>query len=315
MTSVRRILYATDLSPTSEAAWNEARRLGRLFDAEIVVVHAVAPPLVLPQEGYFPAQLYDEMAEAVRRRAQEGLDRLLAGVAGSGLKVRIRLVDGSPAQCILEAVTAESADLLVVGTHGRRGLQRALLGSVADRLVRQAPCPVLTVPPLAGGVTHEAIRRICFATDFSPSSRAAWPWAVALAQAANAEVDLVHVTFEPVADRHLSPDSIARMVRALDEQGPHDVERFLERSELPRDRIRVHLTHGVAGEQIVHQARERAADIIVMGTHGWSGVVRWMLGSVASHVIQMATCPVLTVTLAGASASARGGRESSTGSR
>ena len=309
MISVRRILYATDLSPTSEAAWSEARRLGRLFDAEIVILHAVAPPLVYPEQGYFPPQLYEELVQGARRSAEEGLDRLLASVVGSGLKVRIRLVDGPPAQRLLEVVTEEAADLLVVGTHGRTGLERALLGSVADRLVRQASCPVLTVPPLPGGAPGEKIRRICFATDLSPSSRAAWPWVVALAKAANAEVDLVHVTFEPVADRHLSPDSISRMAKALEDQGRVEVEQFLQRSELARERIRVHLPRGVAGEQIVHRAREQAADLIVMGTHGWSGVVRWMLGSVANHVIQMAPCPVLTVTVASITGQARAGTQ------
>lgn len=272
-------------------------------------MHAVAPPMIYPEQGYFPPQLYEELVEGARRSAQEGFDRLLAGVVGSGLKVRIRLVDGPPAQRLLEVVTEEAADLLVVGTHGRTGLDRALLGSVADRLVRQASCPVLTVPPLLGSAPREKIRRICFATDFSPSSRAAWPWVVALAKAANAEVDLVHVTFEPVADRHLSPDSISRMAKALQDQGRLEVEQFLQRSELPRERIRIHLPRGVAGEQIVHRAREQAADLIVMGTHGWSGVVRWMLGSVANHVIQTAPCPVLTVTLASITGHAQAGTQ------
>jgi len=303
MISVRRVLYATDLSPASEAAWHEARRLGRLFDAEIVATHVVAPPLIFPDEGYVPPEVYDEIVEGARRSAQDAFDRLLASVPGSGLRVRIRLMDGPAAQRILEAVTEESADLLVVGTRGRTGLERALLGSVADRLVRQAACPVLTVPPLPSKPRSE-IRRICFATDFSPSSRAAWSWVVALAMKANADVDLVHVTFDPVADRHLSPDSIARMAAALQDQGRLEVERFLERSELPRERVQLHLARGVAGEQIVHWARERSADLIVMGTHGWSGVVRWMLGSVASHVIQAAPCPVLTVTLASITAHA-----------
>lgn len=313
MTTIRRILYATDLSPASEAAWAEARRLGRLFDAEIVLLHAVAPPLVYPEEGYFPPHLYDELVESARRSAQDGFDRLLASVAGSGLKVRIRLENGPPAQRILEVVTEETADLLVVGTHGRTGLGRVMLGSVADRLVRQAPCPVLTAPPTPGSEHRGEIRRICFATDFSPSAGAAWPWVVALASAANADVDLVHVTFEPVADRHLSPAAISRMAQALQEQGRADVERFLERSALPRERIRVHLARGVAGEQIVHRAREQATDLIVLGTHGWSGVVRWMLGSVAHHVIQTAPCPVLTVSPASVSRQAQAKSQSQKG--
>ena len=226
---------------------------------------------------------------------------MLGAVPGSGLKVRIRLEEGGPpASRILEVATQEAADLLVVGTHSRTGLARAMLGSIADRIVRQAACPVLTVRPIPERAPRREIRRICYATDFSPTARAAWPWVVAIASAAGAEVDLVHVTFEPVADRHLPAETIGRMAQFLQEQGRIEVERFLERSTLPRERIHVHLSPGVAGEQIVHQAQERAADLIVMGTHGWSGIVRWMLGSVAHYVIQTAPCPVLTIAPAGA---------------
>ena len=90
------------------------------------------------------------------------------------------------------------------------------------------------------------------------------------------------------------------MAQLLDEQGRMEVERFLEGSTLPRERIHVRVTRGIADEQIVHSAQEHAADLIVMGTHGWSGVVRWMLGSVAHGVIQTAPCPVLTIAPASA---------------
>jgi nucleotide-binding universal stress UspA family protein len=295
MTAIHRIVYATDLSSVSEPAWDETRRLGRLFGAEILLLHVFAPPFVLPTEGYVPADLYEELLQYARRTAQEGFDRLLGSVAGSGLKVRIRLEDGPPAPRILKVVKEEAADLLVVGTHGRTGFQRALVGSVADRLVRQATCPVLTVRPTPGSAAQREIRRICYATDFSPTARAAWPWVVAIASAAGAEVDVVHVTFEPVVDPHMPAETIGRMAQILDEQGRIEVERFLERSALPRERIHVHVTRGIADEQIVHSAQEHAADLIIMGTHGWSGVVRWMLGSVAHGVIQTAPCPVLTI--------------------
>ena len=302
MTTIHRILYATDLSSISEPAWHEAKQLGRLFGAEILLVHVV-PFVMLPTEGYFPPEVYDELIQNARREAEAGFDRLLGSVAGSGLNVRIRLEDGGPpASRILEVATQEAVDLLVVGTHSRTGLQRVILGSVADRIVRQATCPVLTVRPMPErerAPRHE-IRRICYATDFSPTARAAWPWVIAIASAAGAEVDLVHVTFEPVADRHLPAETIGRMAQFLQEQGRIEVERFLERSTLPRERIHVHLSPGVAGEQIVHQAQERTVDLIVMGTHGWSGIVRWMLGSVAQYVIQAASCPVLTIAPAGA---------------
>jgi nucleotide-binding universal stress UspA family protein len=294
MTSIHRILHATDLSPASEPAWEEARLLGRLFDAEIVLLHVLAPLPVLAVDAYVPPQVYEDLFDSARRHVEEGLDRLLGSVAGSGLKIRIRREEGPPAARILEVATEERADLLVVGTHGRTGLERAVLGSVADRMVRQATCPVLTVRAAPERQPRRELRRICYATDFSPTARAAWPWVVALAGASGAQVDLVHVTFQPVADRHMSAETIGRMADLLREQGRIEAERFLEKSPLTRERVQVHVVQGVAGEQIVHRAQEQA-DLIVMGTHGWSGVVRWMLGSVAHHVIQTAPCPVLTV--------------------
>jgi nucleotide-binding universal stress UspA family protein len=299
MAMIDRILYATDLSSTSEPAWDESRRLGRLFDAEIVVLHVAAPLPVFPVEGYFPADLYAEVLRDARRTAEKGLDRVLGSIVGSGLKVRLRLEDGPVASRILDVARQEAADLLVVGTHSRTGLQRAMPGSIADRMVRQATCPVLTVRPRPDSAPRREIRRICYATDFSPTARAAWPWVLAIASAASAEVDLVHVTFEPVVDHHMPTEAIGRMAQLLQEQGRIEVERFLERSALPRERIHVHLSPGAPEEQIVHRAQERAADLIVMGTHGWSGVLRWMLGSVARSVIQMAPCPVLTIAPAG----------------
>jgi nucleotide-binding universal stress UspA family protein len=309
MMRIQRILYATDLSSVSEPAWREAKQLGRLFNAEILLVHVV-PFVVLPTEGYFPPQLYDELVKSARREAESGSDRLLGSVAASGLKVRIRLEDGAPAQRILEVANEERADVIIVGTHGRTGLQRAILGSVADRLVRQAPCPVVTVPPTLGDKPRGKIRRICYATDFSPSARAAWPWVVAIASAADAEVDLVHVTFSPVPDRHLSGEEMGRIAHMLHEQGRAEAQRFLEQSPFPGGRISVRLSHGDPGEQIVHQAQAQSADLIVMGTHGWSGVVRWMLGSVAHHVIQAAPCPVLTIAPASLSERGRSDAES-----
>jgi nucleotide-binding universal stress UspA family protein len=254
--------------------------------------------MIFPVEGYFPPEVYADLVRHERRDAEKGFDRLLGSVAGSGLEIRVRLEEGPPASRILEVAADEAADLLVVGTHSRTGLPRAILGSIADRMVRQATCPVLTVRPIPERAPRHEIRRICYATDFSPTACAAWPWVVAIASAAGAEVDLVHVTFEPVADRHLPADAIGRMAQLLREHGQIEVERFLERSTLPRERIHVRLSAGVPREQIVHQAQ--AADLIVMGTHGWSGIVRWMLGSIAHHVIQTAPCPVLTIAPAGA---------------
>jgi len=304
MKTIHRVIYATDLSDASQGAWEDARRLGKLFDAEIVILHVATPPPVFLDAAYASAGIIEELRANARRDAETRLDGMLGSIRGSGLKARIRLEEGPAAQRVLEAVAQEKADLLIVGTHGRTGVDRFLLGSVADRLMRQAPCPVLTVPPGRGSEPRPNIRRICYATDFSPTARAAWPLAVAIATASDAHIDLVHVVFQPVVDRHLPVESLGQMAHLLYEQGRAEVERFLEQSTLPRDRVRVHLVQGGApDERIVHAATEHAADLIVMGTHGWSGLPRWLLGSVALHAIQMAPCPVLTVSPVGVSGS------------
>lgn len=295
MPRLGKILCATDLSPASGPAWQHAQFLAGLVKADLLVLHVV-PPLPIPASGYFPPDLYQELVTAGRRDAQEGLDRLLRGAADPGFRATTRIEEGGAAQRILEVAREEAVDLVVMGTHGRTGLGRILLGSVADAVVRSAPCPVITVraDETAPGAVRR-IGRICYATDFSPAAGAAWPWVLALAEATGAEVDLVHVTFDVVADRHVSPQTLAAMARMLREQGEAEAERFLEGCPLPRERVHVVVTGGVVGDQIVHQARARSADLVAMGTHGWSGLLRWMLGSVAHQVIQLASCPVLTV--------------------
>jgi nucleotide-binding universal stress UspA family protein len=300
LTPIRQILCATDFSPASEPAWDEAQVLARALGAELLLLHVV-PPVLVPMEGYFPPRMYQELVEGAEREAKARLDTMLAKLGDPAIKARSRVVEGSAALKILDVAREEGCDLLVVGTHGRTGMGRVLLGSVADRIVRGAGRPVVTVRPRPAGAPPARLGRILYATDFSPTSRAAWPWVLALAEATGAAVDLLHVTTQPVPDRHLAADLIGRMAALLDEHGQSEAERFLQQFErdhpgrLPRERVQVLITRGVAEEQIVHWAQARGADLIVIGTHGWSGLLRWMLGSAAHHLLQAAPCPVLTV--------------------
>jgi nucleotide-binding universal stress UspA family protein len=294
--AVRRVLHATDLSTASRPAWEYAQELGRLFGAEVLVLHVV-PVTPVPFTAYLPWKLVEELREVEERKARAQLDTLLEGPRDPRVKIRVHIERGAPSSQILEVAREENTDLIVMGTHGHSGLGRVLLGSVADRVVRLAPCPVVTVPAAMEPPPSRArIARICFATDFSPSAQAAWPWALSLAEAAGTDVDLVHVTMLPVSDRDLSPDALGRMAELLHEQGQAEAERFLRNGSLPRERVQVIIRRGVVSDQILHAARDRGADLIVMGTQGWSGLLRWTLGSVAHHVIQAAPRPaVLTV--------------------
>jgi nucleotide-binding universal stress UspA family protein len=139
-----RLLVPTDFSAGSERAWSLARRLAERLGAELVLVHVlVEAPLY--SEGPFSMKRARDVFDAARAWAVNTLGEWTASAAAAGLSVRWVVRTGVPYEEIVGAATRERADLIVIGTHGRGGLDRALLGSVADRVIRLAPCPVVTV--------------------------------------------------------------------------------------------------------------------------------------------------------------------------
>ncbi len=293
MRTIRQLLCATDLSTGSEPAWAEAQLLARLLHAEILLLHVVPVPS-LPPDAYLPARVYQQVRDAAYQEARDGLAPLVERAAASGVKARTRIEEGPVAHRILAVAREESADLLVMGTHGRTDFGRIILGSVADRVVRLAPVPVLTVRAQLAGQGRD-LRRLCYATDFSAAARTAWPWAVALAEASGAEIDLLHVTPDVVPGGDATAEAVGEMSMLLHRRAEEAAERFLHEAGLARQRVHVLIGRGAVGDQVARWAEERDADLIVMGAHGWSGIVRWTLGSVAHRVIQVAPCPVLTV--------------------
>lgn len=139
---VDRILFATDFSEAAPVAWSTARSMAAALEAELVVQHVV-PPLTV--QGDFPPDIYSRYHEEARAEAEREFARLLADTAG--VKARTRLDGGRVAEEILRAAVEERADLIVMGTTGRSGVRRLLVGSVAAEVVRRAPCAVVTVGP------------------------------------------------------------------------------------------------------------------------------------------------------------------------
>ena len=296
MTALKRILCGTDLSPASGPAWEFAQRLALATRAELLLLHVV-PVIPVSMEGGFDPRTYQRLMKDGRMEAVAACDRLVASVVDRSLRVAVRTEDGPAAARILAVADSEGADLVVLGTHGRTGLSRLLVGSVAEHVVQLASCPVVTVRPLPGlaGSSGRPLARIMYPTDFSPASRKAWPWVKALAEVTGADVDLLHVLLEVVPDRHVDPAFLARAAEAIREDAQKSGDQFLAICGFPRDRIHVHLAHGVEADQIAHLAQARGADLIVMGTHGRTGLLRLALGSVTRRVLHAAPCPVLTV--------------------
>jgi nucleotide-binding universal stress UspA family protein len=145
MTVFRRILYATDFSRASRPAFAKAIEIARANGAELLIAHVLPSVGPLGAEGYVAPRVYEEMEEAVRRGAQKRLNSLLERAKKARVRHKGLLLDGFPAGEIARAAKAGKADLVVVGTHGRTGVARLLLGSVAERVIGSSPAPVLAV--------------------------------------------------------------------------------------------------------------------------------------------------------------------------
>jgi nucleotide-binding universal stress UspA family protein len=283
---LKNILFATDFSPCSEAALAYARGIAGRFNSTVHVVH------VLPQEGHSEVHPNHGAVDNTRRVAEERMAKFLLQNPLKGISHEI-IVERGPLWHVLQDIIREAAiDLIVLGTHGRRGLKKLMLGSVAEEIFRRAECPVLTVgphvPAPAGG--EGRLQQILYATDFTIGSLHALPYALSLAKEHRATLALLHVL----------PDT------------PEIPEPDLEQiTEGVRQRLRQLLTPGTglwcqsepvvlfgsAADGILRVAEEDNIDLIVMGARRpavslASAHLPW---ATAHKVVCQAHCPVLTV--------------------
>ena len=145
MKRIRRILHATDFSPASRAAFARAVEMAKASRAELLLVHVMSPIVIPVGEGYISADVYNTIEASTRGASQKQLRTLLARARKAGARARTLLLDGIAHERIVRAARANRADVIVIGTHGRTGLARFFLGSVAARVLAIARCPVLTV--------------------------------------------------------------------------------------------------------------------------------------------------------------------------
>ena len=145
MSRIRRILHPSDFSRASGAAFAKAVEMAKTNAAELLVVHVLTPVIPMVGDGYVSPKVYEEIEATSRAQAQTELDRLAAKAKKAGVRVTSLLMEGVPHEQITRAARSKRADLVVIGTHGRTGLAKFFLGSVAGRVVSIASCPVLTV--------------------------------------------------------------------------------------------------------------------------------------------------------------------------
>jgi nucleotide-binding universal stress UspA family protein len=146
MPRLRRIMHATDFSPASAAALKRAMAMAKADRAQLIIVHVMTPPsLALPGDGYISPSLYEDLEASARAQAQKRLNAIVGRARKAGVRATGLLLEGVPHERVARAARAKKVDLLVIGTHGRTGLAKFFLGSVAARLIASVSCPVLTV--------------------------------------------------------------------------------------------------------------------------------------------------------------------------
>jgi nucleotide-binding universal stress UspA family protein len=284
---LKNILYPTDFSRPSELALPFAAALARAYGATVHALH-VLTPIITGESGVSEIAIEAEVASA--SRFMHELDSQLAGTEHQTSIENAFTVW----EAVDKAIREHSIDLVVMGTHGRTGVRRLLLGSVVENVFRSSPCPVMTVGPACRASTHAAgrLRRILFATDYSAASAAAAPYAISLAESNRARLLLVHVT--PAIERRKRDQkcelSVAEMIHRL-----YDIVPDQAHLSIPPE---VSVEYGSPAERIVEVAEQRSTDLIVLGVrnaHGHLGTATHLEPTTAHEIVARACCPVLTV--------------------
>jgi nucleotide-binding universal stress UspA family protein len=230
--------------------------------------------------------------------------RFVAAEAASGVAIETVLREGNTAAEILDQAARMNADLLVIGTHGRSGFERLVLGSVAEKVLRKASCPVLTVPrrlPDAAPAGPVLYKRILCPIDFSDSSLHALQYAISMAQEADGRLTVLHVVAHELEntadlagigyDTGLSVGDFLKQreeaLRRRLQEAPSGFKEFCSVESL--------MTHGKPWREVLRIATEQHSDLIVMGVQGRGAADLLFFGSTTQHVVREATCPVLTL--------------------
>jgi nucleotide-binding universal stress UspA family protein len=293
----KNVLLATDFSSISKPALASAAAIASRYGAKIYIVH------VIPPEPRVPIPIEPSFAELDRERFEAELAMQAFG-SGDQLKEipHETLLPRGPIWPVLsELIERDEIDLLVVGTHGRAGLRKLILGSVAEELFRQASCPVLTIGPAVPAAIGGEFRRILLATDFGPASLNALPYAFSLATESQGALTLLHVlTQVPVVDVrpywYLGTD-VAAGLETAKRNALEGLKRLIPpERKLPSD-PEVRVGFGSVSHEILDTAAASQADLIVMGVNRAVSVrvsahLPW---ATAQEVVCHATCPVLTV--------------------
>jgi nucleotide-binding universal stress UspA family protein len=284
--ALQNVLFATDFSPFSDAALPYAVSIARQYGGKVFATHVVAPSSynVVPPDTW-PMAVEDE-----GERDQQQVDRLETKLVAVPHNILMKV--GDVWQVLANLIRQDNIDLLVLGTHGRTGLSKLMMGSVAEEIFRQAQCPVMTIGPLVPWRDAAAIlfKNILFATDFSQASQAGLRYAISLAEESQATISLLHCLEKPAVGSVDLNSNAAFVMRELEQLVPKDAEFWCK--------TKCFVEYGDHAEAIVGFAETHHVDLIVMGVRAATGnpeIGTHLANRTAHKVVAHATCPVLTV--------------------
>jgi nucleotide-binding universal stress UspA family protein len=306
MIEIRQILCPIDFSEYSRHALDHAVAIARWYQSTITVMHVFS---AAPVAAYAPGAPHVDsivLTGADREQLLVEMRRFIETESAPEVPVDVVIRQGTTASEILSQVAELNADLLVMGTHGRSGFERLLLGSITEKVLRKAKCPVLTVPrrhPDAVPASPVLFKQILCPVDFSDSSMHALNYAMSLAQEADAHLTVVHVMADrleampDLADTVLTDDRLrladyrtrreADARQRLKESVPESVAAYCS--------VDTMVASGAPSREILRIAAEQQTDLIVIGIQGRGAADLMFMGSTTNHVVRAATCPVLTL--------------------
>jgi nucleotide-binding universal stress UspA family protein len=299
----KQILCPTDLSEASIRSLTYAAAFARWYEARLTVLHVVPTfePITMAA-GEFNGFMQTVLPVS-RGEVLEQMRRITETAGIDSMHVNLYAHQGDPVRNIVDEADAMDADLVVMGTHGRSGFERLLIGSVAEKVLRKAPCPVLLVPP---HVTATAPQDVSFANilcpmDFSPSALRALDLALDLARQADGAVTLLHALewLGEEEPREYSHFNVPEYRQYLIEDASRRLQALVVEKSRTGLRIEGRVIFGRAYREILEVASDSGTDLIVMGAQGRGGIGLTLFGSTTQQVVRAATCPVLTVRSAG----------------
>lgn len=285
MIKLQNILCPVDFFPASERAFEYAVALARNYDARLHLLHVVSA--VMPSSYEFQLNT-PEMLNQLEDHAKAKMAELSKTAADHGLKVEVDTHVGEIVEGLEDAVRDAHADLVVMGTHGRRGFERWFLGSVAERMLRRSTAPVLTISSTATPVkVPPDVSRVLVTTDFSEGTNRAMDFGLAIAQEAPAAVTLLHVMQQPPESR----EPIEGVRKILEEH----LASMVPPEALNWCEVAARVEIGTPYQRILAIAEEESVDLIVMNIHGIGFWDRAVMGATAERVLRAAECPVLAI--------------------